>query len=95
MDDDNVRIEIGADADREAIAFSKSSARTEQGVSFTLGGEEYNLKIRTHADDQIREYDHNQPVALDDRDPGNTGPDQLTEPLDADDDVYKLVHPGT
>ncbi len=43
--------------------------------------------------DTKREYDRNQPVALDDRDPSNTDPQDLTEPLAPDDDVYSLVRP--
>lgn len=38
-----------------------------------------------------REYSRDEPVALDDRDPSNTDPDQLTAPLDPDDDVFALV----
>lgn len=40
-----------------------------------------------------REYSRDEPVALDDRDPGNTEPEDLTAPLDPDDDVYSLVFP--
>lgn len=43
--------------------------------------------------DKIREYDRDQPVALDDRDPSNTDPSELTSPLDPDDDVYSLIRP--
>lgn len=40
-----------------------------------------------------RELDRNQPVALDDRDPGNSDIDDLVEPLEPDDDVFTLVNP--
>ncbi len=43
--------------------------------------------------EQKREYNRDEPVALDDRDPGNTEPDELTAPLDHDDNVYGLVFP--
>jgi hypothetical protein len=40
-----------------------------------------------------REYSQDQPVtATDDRDPGNTDPEEMTEPLDPDDDVYTLIN---
>lgn len=45
--------------------------------------------------DILRTYDPSQPVALDDQDPGNTDPDQLTTALDPDDDVYAMVNPDT
>ncbi len=38
-----------------------------------------------------REYSRDEPVALDDRDPGNTDPSNLTEPLEPQDNVYQLV----
>jgi hypothetical protein len=34
-----------------------------------------------------------QPVALDDQDPGNTDIDNLVAPLDPDDDVFTLLNP--
>lgn len=43
--------------------------------------------------EQKREYNRDEPVAMDDRDPGNTEPEELTAPLDRDDDVYNLVFP--
>jgi hypothetical protein len=42
---------------------------------------------------QRREYDRDQPVALDDRDPGNSDIENLVAPLSPDDDVFSLVHP--
>lgn len=39
-----------------------------------------------------REFSRDEPVALDDRDPSNTDPEDLTEPLDPDDDIYALVN---
>lgn len=38
-----------------------------------------------------REYSRDEPVALDDIDPGNSDPDEFTAPLDPDDDVYQVV----
>lgn len=40
-----------------------------------------------------REYDRDQPVALDDRDPSNSEVEELTGPLDADDDVFRRLTP--
>lgn len=40
-----------------------------------------------------RELDRTQPVALDDRDPGNSEIDDLVEPLEPDDNVFSLVNP--
>jgi hypothetical protein len=40
-----------------------------------------------------RTFDRDQPVALDDRDPGNTDIDDLVQPLAADDNVFTLVNP--
>lgn len=50
-------------------------------------------KSRATPGDDIREYNRDEPVALDDRDPGNTSPEEMTEPLDPDDDVYSLIQP--
>ncbi len=38
-----------------------------------------------------RAYSRDEPVAADDRDPGNTDPEHLTDSLDPRDDVYTLV----
>lgn len=44
--------------------------------------------------DQRWTYDaQHDPAALDDADPSNTDIDQLTNPLDPDDDVYALLNP--
>jgi hypothetical protein len=40
-----------------------------------------------------REYRRDEPVALDDIDPGNSDPDAFTEPLSPDDDVFSRVNP--
>lgn len=40
-----------------------------------------------------REYSRDEPVALDDRDPGNVDIVELVEPLDPDDNVFSLVNP--
>jgi hypothetical protein len=39
-----------------------------------------------------RELDPTQPVAIDDKDPGNADPDEFTAPLDPDDNVFTLVN---
>lgn len=38
-----------------------------------------------------REYSRDEPVAMDDRDPSNSEPDQLTEPLEPGDNVYQVI----
>lgn len=38
-----------------------------------------------------REYNRDEPVALDDRDPSNTDPDNFTAPLDPADNVYQVL----
>lgn len=47
---------------------------------------------RTYDVVEKREYNRDEPVALDDRDPGNTDPSELTAPLAPDDDVLTLVY---
>lgn len=55
------------------------------------------LIIRARVEDTDAEPADRQPapriVALDQKDPGNTDADELTAPLDPDDDVYTLVQP--
>lgn len=38
-----------------------------------------------------REYSRDEPIALDDRDPSNSQPEDFTAPLDPDDDIYQIV----
>lgn len=40
-----------------------------------------------------REYNRDEPVALDDRDPSNSDIASMVGPLDPEDDVFTLVHP--
>lgn len=40
-----------------------------------------------------RQYHRDEPVALDDIDPGNSDPDAYTEPLSPDDDVFSRINP--
>lgn len=39
-----------------------------------------------------REYSRDEPIAMADRDPGNSDPDQFTAPLEPEDNVYTRVN---
>jgi hypothetical protein len=62
------------------------------GQPFDIPDEEWEKFMDEQMDEQKREYSRDEPVALDDRDPSNSDPDQFTAALAPDDDVFALIN---